>query len=219
MVCQLSFLCLDSLIHSFAGQLESTMTLSHLKAGQLKQWLGRQDCPVFLQECKVIFDKAFGKSSVNDCPAASAFGPVPEGLKHIICGTKIALHARHSVGDIVYSHCSTHIGNSLVAFYPGGNRSSPPVPGSIQHITVYPNQDVVYLVKCQMPASPGLVDPYVDYLHFPACLYTNALSPDLDLVRPDWILSHYARWAINNDHVVVLILSRVSQCSSSLDIF
>jgi len=61
-------------------------------------------------------------------------------------------------------------------------------------------------------ASPGLVDPYP---HFPARLYTNALSPDLDLVRPDWILSHYARWEIDNDHVVVLILSRVSRCSSS----
>jgi len=87
-ICQLSFLFLDGLIHYFAGQLELTMTLSYLKAGWLKQWLGQQDCPAFLWQCEVVFDKAFHKSSVNDCPAASA------------------------------------IGNSLVAFYPGGNESS-----------------------------------------------------------------------------------------------
>jgi len=58
-----------------------------------------------------------------------------------------------------------------------------------------------------MPASPGLVDSYIDYLHFPACLYTNALSPDLDAVCPDWILSHYVQWTIDNDHVVVLFVT------------
>ena len=163
----------------------------------------------------MIFDKAFGQSSVSDYPAASAFGPVPESLRDVIPGPKIALRARHTFCDIVYSRCSTHVGNSLVAFYSGGNRSSHPVPGSIQYIVVYPNQDVVYLVKRQMPAAPGLIDPYAEYPHFPARLYTNALSPNLELVRPDWILSHYARWAIDNDHVVVLVLSHVSQHPSS----
>ena len=34
------------------------MILSYLKAGRLKQWLGRPDCPAFLQECNALFDKA-----------------------------------------------------------------------------------------------------------------------------------------------------------------
>ena len=118
----------------WTGQLESTMTLSYLKAGRLKQWIGRPDCPAFLQECKILFNKAFGRKS-NDCPP-SAFGPVPEPLKAMVHGIQIALRATHVVNGIIYSHCSTHVGNSLVVFYPGGNRSLPPVPGSIQHIVI-----------------------------------------------------------------------------------
>ncbi len=189
------------------------MTLSYLKAGRLKQWLGQPDCPTFLRECKLIFDKAFGKTSANNCPVASAFGPVPEGLKSVLSCTNIALHARHVVHDIVYSHCSTHVGNSLVTFYPGGNRLLSPVPGSIQHIVIYPNQDIIYLVQHQVVAASGLVDPFADYPHYPCCLYSNAMSPDLEVVHPDWVFSHYARWAIDKDHAVVLVLSQVSRSS------
>lgn len=211
MVFQTLLLC-STLFHiRSTGQLESTMALSYLKASRLKQWLGRADCPAFLRECKTIFDKAFGKRSSDNRPATSAFGPVPDSLKGVITGTKVALRARHVVDDVVYSRSSTHVGNSLVTFYPAGNQSLSPVPGSIQHVVVYPNQDVLYLVHRQLPAAPGLVDPYAEYPHFPARLYSNALSSDLEVVRPDWVLSHYARWAIDKEHVVVLILSRVSQ--------
>jgi len=113
------------------------------------------------------------------------------------------------MNGIVYSRCSTHIGNSLVMFYPGGNQSSSPVPGSIQHIITYTNQDVVFVVQRQGSAAPDLHDPYADYPHFPARIYSNSLSSNLEIVSPDWVLSHYTRWAIDKDHAVVMILSRV----------
>ena len=185
------------------------MTLSYLKAGRLKQWLGRPDCPAFLQECKNLFDKAFGrKLKSNDCPP-SAFGPVPEHLKAVIRDTQIALRATCVVNGIVYSRCSTHVGNSLIAFYPGGDRLLSPVPGSIQHIVIYPNQDVVFVVQRQVPAAPGLFDPYADYPHFPAQIYCNSLSPTLEILQPDWVLSHYGRWAIDKERAVVMILLHV----------
>src|SRR6266545_256015 len=192
-----------------AGQLESTMTLSYLKASKLKQWLARSDCPPFLRECKVVFDKAFAKRESNDPPASSAFGPVPAGLENLVHGPSVALRARHVVEDIVYSRCSTHVGNSLIMFYPQGDQALPPSPGSIQEIVVYPNRDVVYIVKHQMPAGPELDDPFSEYPHFPAKLYHNLLSPELEMVRPDWVLSHYAQWAVDVNNVVVLTLSHV----------
>lgn len=185
------------------------MTLSYLKAGRLKQWLGRPDCPSFVRECKALFDKALGKKSDNPSLAPSAFGPVPQHLKAIINATKIALRATHIMNGVVYSRCSTHIGNSLVMFYPGGNRSLSPVPGSIQHIITYTNQDVVFVVQRQLLATPNLHDPYADYPQFPARIYSNSLSSSLEIVYPDWVLSHYARWAIHKNHAVVMILSRV----------
>ena len=186
------------------------MILSYLKAGRLKQWLGRPDCPAFLRECKALFDKAFRtKSEDCPCPTPSSFGPVPQHLKAIIRGPKIALRARYMGDGVVYSRCSTHIGNSLVVFYPGGNRSSSPVPGSIQYIITYTDQDVVFVVQRQGSAAPELDDPYTDYPHFPARIYSNSLSPDLEVVRPDWVLSHYARWPMDKDYALVLTLSRV----------
>ena len=134
------------------------MTLSYLKAGRLKQWLGWPDSPAFLRECKALFDKAFGERSDNH-PAASAFGPVPDHLKTVIRGPQIALRATHTVNGVVYSRTSTHIGNSLVVFYPGGNHSSCPVPGSIQHIVFYSNHDVVFVVQRQVSAPPGQTRP------------------------------------------------------------
>src|SRR6266704_4339358 len=93
------------------------MTLLYLKAGSLKQWLGRPDCPAFLQQCKSLFDKAFRrKLKSNDCPP-STFSPVPEHLKAIVHNIQIALQATYVVNRIVYSCCSTHVGNSLVALY------------------------------------------------------------------------------------------------------
>ena len=144
------------------------MTLSYLKVVRLKQWLGRPDCPAFLRECKALFDKAFRMKSDNPCPAASALGPVPQHLKTIIHGMKIALHATHIMNGIVYAQCSTQIGNSLVMFYPGGDQSLSSVPGSIQYIVTYTDQDVVYVIQRQGLAAPGLHDPYTDYPHFPA---------------------------------------------------
>ena len=185
------------------------MTLTYLKAGRLKQWLARHDCPAFLKEFKTVFDRAFGKSKSSDCPAASAFGPVPINLEKLIQGPKVACRARHVINDIVYSRCSTHVGNSLIMFYPQGDGSISAVPGSIQEIVMYPNMDVAYIVKRQQPTTPGLDDPFSKYPHFPAKLYSCSLSPELEIVRPDWVLSHYARWAIDKVNAVVLLLSRV----------
>jgi len=168
------------------------MTLSYLKASKLKQWIARSDCPPFLRECKVVFDKAFAQRGSSDPPASSAFGPIPMGLENLIHGPSVALHARHVVKDLVYSCCSTHVGNSLIMFYLQGNRSIPPSPGFIQEIVVYSNHDIIYVVKYQVLAGPGLNDPFAEYPHFPAELYCNLLSPKSEIVCPDWVLSHYA---------------------------
>ena len=44
---------------------------------------------------------------------------------------------------------------------------------------------------------------------FPVHVYSTSLSPQLDGVDPDWIMSHYAQWAFNKNYAVVLNLSCV----------
>ena len=53
------------------------------------------------------------------------------------------------------------------------------------------------------------MDPYIEWPHFPARVYSTSLSPQLEGVDPEWIVSQYARWAFDKDHAVVLNLSRV----------
>jgi hypothetical protein len=43
----------------YAGQMESTMLHSFLKASNLKCWLAKPDCPTVIKECKVLFKKIY----------------------------------------------------------------------------------------------------------------------------------------------------------------
>jgi hypothetical protein len=189
------------------------MGASFVKAAKLKHWLGRPDCPEFLKECKIILDKAFGHSWAPSDPefiAESAFRPVPEPLKGIILEPKVALRARHKFDNVFFCRSSTHVGNSLVLFYPQGNNLETPVPGSIEYIVVKPNNDIVYVVRTQLPAPSHALNPFRFYPYFPAKIYSPGLSNQRQVIRPDWVISHYARWNLDKDRAVVLTLSRVS---------
>ena len=94
-------------------------------------------------------------------------------------------------------------------FYPKGDKSQEPIPGCIEHIIFEPNGKVTFTLRQQLPALPGFVDPYIEWPHFPARVYSTSLSSQLEGVDPEWITSHYARWAFDTNHAVVLNLSRV----------
>lgn len=184
------------------------------KAARLKQWLGRADCPPFLKECKVVFDKTFSKrDATSDVPLDipdSAYGAVPADLTHILSDRQVALRARHQFNDAFFSRSSTHVGNSLILFHPRGDRSMSPIPGSIQYIISRKNKEVVYAVRRQESATSSVHDPFRFYPHFPAKVYSPALSPELQIVHPEWVFSHYARWKLDTNRAVVLTLSRAS---------
>ncbi|PPQ86354.1 hypothetical protein CVT25_002166 [Psilocybe cyanescens] len=193
-----------------AGTLKADEWRTMATVTKLKQWLQHTDCPAFLQECKVVSDKAFGKSDDQSSPADSAFVVVPSNLHHLVKGPRVALHAYHIMNKLTYSRSSMHLGNSLVMFYPKGNRSKRPVPGSIEHIIIYPTNKVLYTIQLQVEAQIGTTDPYAEYPHFPAQLYRNQLSDNLEVIQPDWVMLHYVRWNFSKDHCVVLNLSHTS---------
>lgn len=144
--------------------------------------------------------------------AQSAFHPVPEALKNIISECKVALRARHKFDNTFFRRSSTHVGNSLILFYPDGDNAKTPVPGSIEYIVAKPNNDIVYIVRPQLPAPPHAHNPFRFYPDFPAKIYSPDLSNQSQVIRPDWVISHYARWNLDKDRAVVLTLSRVSAC-------
>lgn len=162
-----------------------------------------------------MFNKTFGggrhkpESHHDDLPE-SAFASTPADLRHLISDPLVALRARYHYDDVGFSKASTHVGNSLIMYYTDGKFKAPPVPGSIEYIIVKRDKKVVYAVRTQLPASSNMDDPFRFYPHFPAKVYSPNLSPTMTIVEPEWVLSHYARWQMDEDRVVVLTLSRVS---------
>ncbi|KAF8588789.1 hypothetical protein K439DRAFT_1334439, partial [Ramaria rubella] len=146
------------------------------------RWLGRSDCPPAIKECKLLFDKAYAPQHDDQ---------------------KFIFHAWLPFGRIIYARYSTHRGNSLVFFYPSGDKTTRPVPGCIKYI-IEIDSHISLAVQHHYPMKSGTIDPYRHFPHFLASLYSVALSPTIELVEVDWVLCHFARWLFSPDHVVVL---------------
>ena len=197
--------------------MESTLLHSFLKAGNLKRWLAKPDCPAVIKECKILFNKIYapkflgddiGEGVVDTDDANVAVKTVPEDLRPLLGPSQrqAVVRARIQHNNLIYATSKTHTGNSLIQIYPQGNRSTL-VPGSIKYI--YREQDrFVLAVQRQLPTN-DVSDPYAIYPDFPAKLYSSQLSVVLERVQTDWIYSHYVRWDPSATQSVVLSLSQV----------
>lgn len=197
-----------------SGELETSMLQSFLKGAKLRGWMSRSDCPPIIRECKVLLDRAYRTPDNIDndgdevgVPTSKATN-IPEDLHALIGQRKAVMRARlkHSPG-VYYCQSSTHVGNSLILFYPQGNQSLSPVPGSIKFI--YESEGSwLFAVQRQRPLTVASTDPYAAYPHFPAKLYSPVLEEKLETVRVAWAVGHYARWTVSSEHAVVLSLCR-----------
>ncbi|KIM53380.1 hypothetical protein SCLCIDRAFT_35858, partial [Scleroderma citrinum Foug A] len=100
---------------------------------------------------------------------------------------------------------STHQGNSLIMFYPGGRQSSPPIPGCIKYI-FKDNGRILLGVQHQLPAGADAINPFQHYPYFPAHLYSAQMGEDLEVVHLEWVMCHYARWHLSEKYDVILPL-------------
>ena len=224
--------------NTFTGQLESTMLLSFIRAGKLRRWLSRADCPPIIKECKILFDKVYapkvrGDSRVDiedngadesvfmDSPpdkVHQTLQTVPLDLYPLVLRHKAPLHAWFPHHGVMYAASSAHLGNSLVHFYPQGNRTQSPIPGSIKYIFDKDGK-TMFAIQRQLPPHHHIVNPFKPYIHFPVKLYSSSLADTLEAVHTDWVMCHFARWQMSPEHVAVLSLSRVSLSDILLQVF
>ncbi|KAI6008930.1 hypothetical protein F5J12DRAFT_703798, partial [Pisolithus orientalis] len=101
----------------------------------------------------------------------------------------------------------THVGNSLIFFYPGGHTCTA-VPGSIKYNVMHEGE-VHFAVQHQLPASEDVPDMFSHYPHFPASLYSAKLSDILEFVWPSWVVCHFAWWQYSQRDTVILRLHQV----------
>ncbi|KAI0338939.1 hypothetical protein BDW22DRAFT_1458214 [Trametopsis cervina] len=192
------------------GAMESTVLRSFIQASKLRQWLSRADCPPALHALQILFDKAFSMEppDYNDSPTTMNAVRVPEDLQRLTGCSRLPLQARVKHGRVVYARSSTHLGNSLIQYYPGGDLSCR-AAGSIKYI--YVRVGKLYLaVQRHLPAPPGIPDAFRVYPELNAFTCSAHLRADIEEVDLSWVLGHSARYHLSPELCVMLLLSRVS---------
>lgn len=166
------------------------MLHSFLKANRLKHWLARPDCPPAIKECKILFDRLSSPTTISK-PAGQSSSP-----------------ARIQHDGLFYTKSTTHLGNSLILFSPGGDTATPLVPGQIKHISNSGNI-TTFFVHRHLPLESGITDPFEPYIHIPIKLYSSQLNSRLEIVQINWMAGHFALCPLSDKHVAVVSLSRV----------
>lgn len=180
-------------LNASIGELEATIVKSFMRGANLRRWLNRPDCPQVIREFKRLFDLAFTPNHARDEDG-------PE-----LGDDGVTAHYRYK--GFNYSRASTHLGNSLVLFYPDSTATA--VPGSIQKITIV-GAEVFFTIQRQAPLPRGKNDPFKAFPDFPAKTYSSRMmGGPMDQVPRSSLVSHYARFEFSDERAVVLNLSRV----------
>ncbi|KAG2079398.1 uncharacterized protein F5147DRAFT_785098 [Suillus discolor] len=168
--------------------------------------------PLF-RDVKALFDRFVSPLiDTNDLREDRKTSPIsanatPEDLRKLIHVRRVVLHARTLYGGSIYTRYSTHVGNSLILYYPSGARNMQRTPGIIKYIFEM-EQGVRFAVQRHLPLDSH-PDLFRHYPHFPACLYSSALAENLEIVMPEWVVSHFMRWNFSARHIVVVSLCLV----------
>lgn len=191
------------------------MLRSFIGAGCLRHWLARPGCPQPIRECKVYFDKYLAQSQPDkntlqdvDKTSSTLLHPTPNDLRFFVSDQRVVLKARFKHCGVMFSRSSTHMGNSLILFYPHGDKTSGVLPGCVKYI-FQQDRHTYFAVQRHLPLPPDISDPFKKYCHFPAKLYSAQLDSSIEIVQVKWVVSHFARWSLSPHHVVVLSLHRV----------
>jgi hypothetical protein len=160
-------------------------------------------------------DECPDSSSGDDDDSCQRPVPVPDDLRHLVSDNRVVLMARHQHGGLRFSRSSTHLGNSLIQFYPAGQTSPEAVPGCIKYI-YRTKAGVSFAVQRHPDVSPDTDNPWVSYPHFPGRLFSTSLADKLESVNPDQVISHFVRYRLSPEHTLVLSLDTVSQIQDNL---
>ncbi len=199
------------------------MLWAYLRAASIRHWVSRPDCPPAMKVATDLFKQAYGIHSdlnseeiideeVDDDLLATPTTQIPEELRKALGnqGKGIQLRARHHYQGVIYTRSETHIGNSLVEYYPDGCRTSNPIPGSIQYIFAdVKHSSVSFAIRHQRSRLSSFQDPFKPYPYIPAKIYRTELEPELGIINPEWVYSHYARFEWKDDHCVVMSLNQI----------
>ena len=103
---------------------------------------------------------------------------IPHNLKAMlnVSQSKIYLRAHIKMQGIFYTCLETHLGNSLVHFYPNGDWRKSCILGQIKYIHSTDGVHYALAIQRQIPLPDDQLDPFTWYLHFPTKTYASTHS-------------------------------------------
>ncbi|KAE9384265.1 hypothetical protein BT96DRAFT_781174, partial [Gymnopus androsaceus JB14] len=180
------------------GEMEATLAKSFVKSANLRRWLNRKDCPELVRALKDLFNKSF-KSAQQQLSGQE------EPQAHSSFSSSDCAH--YTYKGVNYSRAQTHLGNSLVRYYPSPSSNQAAV-GSIQQINIQQGHPIFY-VQRQESLPSHKYDPFRRYPWFFAKMYSSRMSSGpLDIIPASSVFSHVARYNCSGDRAVILTLSR-----------
>lgn len=215
------------------GQLETSIHEQFIAFSRVKLWSSRPDCPAIIRECRSIYDRLYPDNAARPIvdDDVRMKGPedeeddewnprrcrrriaLPRHLQGLLLVSSTVRYARHLHNGVLYSITACHVGNSLVLVHPGGASSKESVPGIIEDICLNEHDEIVYVVRLYTTSRSDLRDPFRFYPDFPARAYSADLSAKRCIIRPQWVVGHFARYQLRPDVIAVLSLSKVSDHS------
>lgn len=180
--------------------MEATVMEAYMRGANLRRWIKRPDCPEVIHQFKHLFDKAFSP------PPHDGIDSISDETSPTTINRNDVAHYRHD--GVVFSRASTHLGNSLVLYYPKPS-STESIAGSIQRIEMERNR-VKFHIRRQAVLPPAKLDPFRKYPSFPATVYSSRMADGLcDIVPLSSVITHVARFDFPDERSVVVNLSRV----------
>ncbi|KAJ6565160.1 hypothetical protein DFH09DRAFT_873950, partial [Mycena vulgaris] len=174
------------------GELEATIVKSFWRGANIRRYLNRLDCPEVIKQFKILFDVTFSPRTDRSAESLPAEN------------NKDRAHYTHQ--GVNYSRASTHLGNSLVLYYPSSNAEAH-IAGSIQRIET-DGDDTIFHIQRQAPLPAGKFDPFAPFIHFPARTYSSMMEDIIDEVPPSSVFPHCARYNFSDHRAVILDLLR-----------
>ncbi|KAF7324374.1 hypothetical protein MVEN_02647000 [Mycena venus] len=126
------------------GEMEASILKSFMRGANLRRWLNRSDCPQVIREFKRLFDLAF----------------TPRDFREETPPKNDQEHAHYNFQGVNYSRASTHLGNSLVLFYP--LNSTQATAGSIEKITGADRRPLAFGLGVSVLANARVADGTLD---------------------------------------------------------
>lgn len=189
--------------------METTIHQTFIRTSNLHRWMSNPQSHPVVQEIYQLFQRTYTDEANRHAMIISVDGdPALEHDGQEYPFKPNTFPANLTVNGCTYSRSTTHLGNSVVMFFPEGVQTRSAIPASISEIECRGLGQVLLLVRPFKSAILHTSDPFSAWPHFRASTWSRRLDQPI-AIPFDWIVGQGIVFDLNADNCVVIAISRV----------